>query len=1175
MLVASGVEFGDACEAALGQLPLVIGNIQTAIGCGTIKRASGIAVQAIVGDPVCQGDVIETVADGRIEICFVDGTVFNLSRDARVELSEFARDSSGTLQSALFTVTRGTFAFTAGPLAKTGSLTVDTPVGSIRSRAQGGGIGMLSFAALIFSTMKEAQAADPNVTFLDDDTITYKDLEHGVFELITKEAIPRHIIVEDPGETIVLSRRGSSVSVSEVANSPTRMQELQAAQQDVLANYAKGLHIGSSAAPFSNPQLELQPINFIQNDSAGPENSLPPIEAALIKVPDIFILPPPPPPTVAITSIAGQIGIAADNIINAAKADAGVEITGATSGVADGRTVTVTIVNSSDQIVYSGRATVTNSTWSINVDPADAKALADGIYTLTADTTSAAGDPAVATRTIRVDETPPTIAIDTIVSNNVKNVVNVNAASTGFAITGTVTDAENGQPVTVKIVDSSGHVVDTFTTTLTNNSWSVNVSSTEAKLLHDGGYTVTADVSDTAGNPAPEATQAITVDETPPTVTWLPPAKSGIEGTAIALGAITATANSLPGHSDNVQSLVVSGIPAGAVLTDGTNNFMATSGNTSVDVESWNLSNLKITPPNDTNFTLTVMATDQDGNTASASEPVTVAPLAPDVDPVAAHGNEGTAIALDLGVRAKSLSGVNGDVTTNSLDTLVVSDIPVGATLSDGTGLPGHSFTATADNTSHDIASWNLASLEITSPAEFEGSFKLTIAATEHDSEGDISATATATELVIVAPVAEPPTASAPATLTLSEDAISKVYGVSVGPLAEDNDDTVSATLTVSHGTLHVASLSGVTVTGNDCATLTLSGSAAAVNELLAGLTYKPTAEYEGRDTLHLSVTSSDGSNTYPTQATAATAITVTDEDSKSSIVGGPGTASPTVSGTVTSGTTGAVAAASDATTDFAAAGGTNASLVLDTSQNLPGQIVGFTGGGTAGTRPTSQTFPSSPTKSDGDYGTFTMTAAGVWTYTLADPNYAVRALHADNTLTDTFTVHTMDGTAQVVTITIHGASDDDDFGHLATGTQLAADTPYVDGIPQPDSIAAAGNEAQIIPAGAAGDTADGTTKADLLSASFGNDTIKGNDGADPIHGGSEAIRSTPTAGMVPSSADTGRTLLQAAMETTASFFRPYRIPGRPGSIPSPISGRGPTGSIYRPLARWALSFWH
>ena len=868
MLVASGV--GGEREAVVAPPSQVIGYIQTAIGCGgTIRRASGIAVQVTVGDPVCQSDIIETTADGRIGIRFVDGTVFNLSDGACVELSEFVC-SDGTLHSARLALTKGTFAFIAGSLAKTDSLKIDTPFGSIRSRAHAGGVGMLSLAALIFSAMKEVQAADPNVTFLDDDSITYKDLEHGAFELVTKEAVPRHIIVEDPGETVVLSRKGSSVSVSQVANNATRMEELQAAQQDALANYAKGIGTnGSSTPPFVKSLPLLQPINFFAPDATHPQDSLPPLEAAVFIVPEVIIVRP----RLEITGIAGQIAVAADNIINASKANAGVEITGTTSGVEDGQVVKVTILNGSNLAVYSGTATVSNNTWSINLKSADAKALADGIYTLMADVSNAVGIPADASQAIRVDETPPTIAINNIVSNNV---INANVASAGFVIAGTASDAESGQPVTVRIVDSSGQVVDTFTTTVTNNTWSVTVSSTAARLLHDGSYAVTADVSDSAGNPAPQATRAIAVDETPPTVTWLPQVESGIEGSATALGAITATVNSLPGHSNSVQSLVVSGIPVGAVLTDGTNSFMATSGNTSIDVKSWNLSSLKITPPHDTNFILTITATDQDANTASASELVTVAPLAPDLHPVAAQGNEDTAIALDLGVTVKSLSGANGDASPNSLATLVVGAIPVGATLSDGTGLPGHSFTATANSTSYDIAGWNLSNLKITPPEEFEGSFTLTIAANERDSEGNISATVTATEVVTVAPVAEPPTASMPATLTLNENATGvAVAGVSVGPLAEDSDDTVSAILTVSHGTLHVASLSGVTVTGDDSATLTLSGSAAAVNSLLARLTYTPTAEYEGSDTLHLSVTSSDGSNTYPTADTASTTITV------------------------------------------------------------------------------------------------------------------------------------------------------------------------------------------------------------------------------------------------------------------------------------------------------------
>ena len=40
------------------------------------------------------------------------------------------------------------------------------------------------------------------------------------------------------------------------------------------------------------------------------------------------------------------------------------------------------------------------------------------------------------------------------------------------------------------------------------------------------------------------------------------------------------------------------------------------------------------------------------------------------------------------------------------------------------------------------------------------------------------------------------------------------------------------------------------------------------------------------------------------------------------------------------------------------------------------------------------------------------MTAGGVWTYTLDNSNAAVQALNAGQTLTDTFTVTTVDGTA-------------------------------------------------------------------------------------------------------------------------------------------------------------------
>ena len=57
-------------------------------------------------------------------------------------------------------------------------------------------------------------------------------------------------------------------------------------------------------------------------------------------------------------------------------------------------------------------------------------------------------------------------------------------------------------------------------------------------------------------------------------------------------------------------------------------------------------------------------------------------------------------------------------------------------------------------------------------------------------------------------------------------------------------------------------------------------------------------------------------------------------------------------------------------------------------------------------------------------FGTYAVTAAGVWTYTVDDNNAAVQALNGVATLTDTFNVVTEDGTAQLVTITIHAQND-------------------------------------------------------------------------------------------------------------------------------------------------------
>ena len=182
--------------------------------------------------------------------------------------------------------------------------------GGPQSRA--GRFGMLWLTALAFALGKQAQAADPNVTFLDDGNITYKDLEHGAFELVTKELIPRYFLVEDPGQTIALRPQGSSVSVSQSTNSAARMAELQAAQQEALATYEKGLGSTGSSTPPALEPLPVQPINFIPIDGSAPEQDVTALPAVILaSAPEMIIgrIPPPPPTPPTLNAVIGPTEI--------------------------------------------------------------------------------------------------------------------------------------------------------------------------------------------------------------------------------------------------------------------------------------------------------------------------------------------------------------------------------------------------------------------------------------------------------------------------------------------------------------------------------------------------------------------------------------------------------------------------------------------------------------------------------------------------------------------------------------------------------------------------------------------------------------------------------------------------------------------------------------------------
>jgi len=141
-----------------------IGKVVTATGSITIERTNAVVVQASVagqagqakvGDLVYLGDVIATGADGRVGINFTDGTSFNLSSSARMALNEFVYDPNGKSNSTLFSLTKGTFTFVAGNIAKTGDMKIDTPVATMGIRGTTPHVEISDDGTVKFSTLIE------------------------------------------------------------------------------------------------------------------------------------------------------------------------------------------------------------------------------------------------------------------------------------------------------------------------------------------------------------------------------------------------------------------------------------------------------------------------------------------------------------------------------------------------------------------------------------------------------------------------------------------------------------------------------------------------------------------------------------------------------------------------------------------------------------------------------------------------------------------------------------------------------------------------------------------------------------------------------------------------------------------------------------------------------------
>ena len=90
-----------------------------------------------------------------VGINFTDGTSFNLSSNARMALNEFVYEPDGKSNSTLFSLSKGTFTFVAGKVAKTGDMKIDTPVATMGVRGTTPHIEISDDGTVKFSTLVE------------------------------------------------------------------------------------------------------------------------------------------------------------------------------------------------------------------------------------------------------------------------------------------------------------------------------------------------------------------------------------------------------------------------------------------------------------------------------------------------------------------------------------------------------------------------------------------------------------------------------------------------------------------------------------------------------------------------------------------------------------------------------------------------------------------------------------------------------------------------------------------------------------------------------------------------------------------------------------------------------------------------------------------------------------
>ena len=113
-----------------------VGQVEITTGTVSARRADGTQVVLREGDPIFQGDVVETGPDSTVNLFFVDDTTFTLGGDARLAIDEMVYNPETERGTSTLSILKGAFVFVSGGIAHTDytQMQVNTPVATIGIR---------------------------------------------------------------------------------------------------------------------------------------------------------------------------------------------------------------------------------------------------------------------------------------------------------------------------------------------------------------------------------------------------------------------------------------------------------------------------------------------------------------------------------------------------------------------------------------------------------------------------------------------------------------------------------------------------------------------------------------------------------------------------------------------------------------------------------------------------------------------------------------------------------------------------------------------------------------------------------------------------------------------------------------------------------------------------------